>query len=96
MEGISVGFLAMARAGYHGRNSADLVAAIRAGVTALRSFDPLCVSIQATGAHERMSVAQLFVANLPLYSYGLGSPRSPIRATGSSISRQSKPAAAVR
>jgi diacylglycerol kinase (ATP) len=70
VEGISVGFLALARAGYHGRNSADLVAGIRAGASALRSFDPLCVSVEAEEA-ERMRVGQLFVANLPLYSYGL-------------------------
>lgn len=71
VEGISVGFLALARASYHGRNSADLVAGVRAGALALRRFDPLCVSVEAEGADERLRVGQLFVANLPLYSYGL-------------------------
>jgi diacylglycerol kinase (ATP) len=71
VEGVSVGFLALARAGYRGRNSADLVAGVRAGAAALRAFDPLCVSVEAEGAGERLRVGQLFVANLPLYSYGL-------------------------
>ena len=71
VEGVSVGFLAVARAGYHGRNSADLVAGIRAGLAAVRSFDPLCVGVETDEAAERMRVGQLFVANLPLYSYGL-------------------------
>lgn len=71
VEGVSVGFLAIARAGYKGQNSGDLVAGVRAGLAALRSFDPFCVEVETDGAAERMRVSQLFVANLPLYSYGL-------------------------
>ena len=71
VEGASVGFLAIARSGYRGRNSADFLAGIRAGIAALTKFDPLCVEVEAHGDSERMRVGQLFVANLPLYSYGL-------------------------
>jgi diacylglycerol kinase (ATP) len=71
VEGVSVGLHAVARAGYRGRNSADVGAALRVGFSALRAFDgvPLCVS--SDGASELLEVGQLFVANLSLYAFGL-------------------------
>lgn len=71
VEGVSVGFLAMARAQYRARHSADTPAAVRAGLSALRQFDPLCVEVETDAPPERLLVSQLFVANLPLYSFGL-------------------------
>lgn len=71
VEGVSVGLLALARAGYRARNSADLAVAARAGLAALRRFDPFCVAVESRQAGERLRVGQLFVANLPLYSFGL-------------------------
>lgn len=67
VEGISAGFLAQARSRYHGRNSADLGAAIRAGARALTRFKSLDVHVGG----EHLTLAQLFVANLPLYAFGL-------------------------
>jgi diacylglycerol kinase family enzyme len=71
VEGISVGFHAVARAGYNGRNSADLVAGARAAVRALARFRPLAVGIEVDGSFEVQRIGQLFVANMPLYGFGL-------------------------
>jgi diacylglycerol kinase (ATP) len=71
VEGISVGFLAVARSQYHAKNSKDVRAAVRAGAAALRSFHPYCVRVEGRTGVERMQVSQLFVANLPLYAFGL-------------------------
>jgi diacylglycerol kinase family enzyme len=70
-EGVSVGFLADARARYHGRNSADVLAALKAGAAALAAFHPLGVRVTSAGGSEELALAQLFVANLPLYAFGL-------------------------
>jgi diacylglycerol kinase (ATP) len=70
-EGVSVGFLAEARARYHGRNSGDAFAALRAGADALAAFHPLDVCVTTDHASEELQLAQLFVANLPLYAFGL-------------------------
>ena len=70
-EGVSVGFLAQARTRYHGRNSADALAALRAGAGALAGFHPLGVRVTAGRVREELRLAQLFVANLPLYAFGL-------------------------
>jgi diacylglycerol kinase family enzyme len=70
-EGLSVGFLAEARSRYHGRNSADVLAALRAGAGALAAFHPLGVRVTTGGGSEELALAQLFVANLPLYAFGL-------------------------
>jgi diacylglycerol kinase (ATP) len=71
VEGVSVGFLAVARSFYRASNSMDVRAASRAGVAALRSFNPFCVFVEGRHGVERMRVSQLFVANLPLYAFGL-------------------------
>jgi diacylglycerol kinase (ATP) len=71
VEGISVGFLAQARVRYGGRNSGDRLRAVRAGADALARFHPLDVRVTAGTVREDLRLAQLFVANLPLYAFGL-------------------------
>jgi diacylglycerol kinase (ATP) len=71
VEGVSVGFLALARARYRGANSADIVAGAAAGLAALARFRPLCIGIDADGSAEVTKLGQLFVANLPRYGFGL-------------------------
>jgi diacylglycerol kinase family enzyme len=71
VEGVSVGFLAQARVRYHGRNSADVPAAVRAGAAALARFHPLTARVTRSAGTEALQLAQLFVANLPLYEFGL-------------------------
>lgn len=71
VESVSVGFLAHARVRYHGRNSADLRAGVRAGAAALRRFHPLGAHVTGATGTESLPLAQLFVANLPLYEFGL-------------------------
>jgi diacylglycerol kinase (ATP) len=68
---VSVGFLAQARVRYHGRNSADMLAGVRAGATALARFHPCAASVTEPDRSLTMHVAQLFVANLSLYEFGL-------------------------
>ena len=70
-EGLSVGFLASARVRYHAHNSSDVLAALRAGAGALAAFHPLAVRVTSAGRCEELALAQLFVANLPLYAFGL-------------------------
>ena len=71
VEGLSVGFLAQARVRYHGRNSADVLAALRAGAAALARFHPLAARVEGPWGAEALHLSQLFVANLPLYEFGL-------------------------
>jgi diacylglycerol kinase (ATP) len=71
VEGVSVGFLAQARVRYHGRNSADLLAGVRAGAAALARFHPLAARVTGSDGAETLHFSQLFVANLPLYEFGL-------------------------
>ena len=71
VEGASVGFLARARTRYRGRNSAGRAAALRAGAAALAAYAPMEVHVVAPGRDEHLRLAQLFVANLPLYAFGL-------------------------
>lgn len=71
VESVSVGFLAQARVRYHGRNSADLAAGLRAGAGALAHFHPFATAVSAPGRCESLELAQVFVANLPLYEFGL-------------------------
>lgn len=71
VEGVSVGFLAQARVRYHGRNSADVSAAVRAGAAALAHFHPLTARVTSSVGAEALQLSQLFVANLPLYEFGL-------------------------
>jgi diacylglycerol kinase (ATP) len=71
VEGLSVGFLADARSAYHAANSADIREALSVGANALRHFHPHRATIEHAATRERLEVAQLFVANLPLYAFGL-------------------------
>jgi diacylglycerol kinase family enzyme len=71
VESVSVGFLAQARVRYHGRNSADLLAGARAGAAALARFHPLAAKVRGPNRTDELRLAQLFVANLPLYEFGL-------------------------
>ena len=67
IEGVSVGFHAMARARYSAVNSTDMRAAVGAGLSAVGSFRPVPVALELDGDAELAPLAQLFVANLPLY-----------------------------
>jgi diacylglycerol kinase (ATP) len=71
VEGVSVGFLALARARYHAANSADVLAAAGAALAAAIHFHPLEVTVETDGAVARLHIGQLFVANLPRYGTGL-------------------------
>jgi diacylglycerol kinase (ATP) len=71
VEGVSAGFHALARAGYHGANSSDLGAAVRAGVGAVTRFKPLVVGLEIDGEFEVVRIGQLFAANLPFFGPGL-------------------------
>ena len=71
VESVSVGFLAQARVRYHGRNSADLLAGARAGAATLSRFHPLGTYVAGPSGEELLELSQLFVANLPLYEFGL-------------------------
>jgi diacylglycerol kinase family enzyme len=67
VEGISVGFHAMARTQYTAKNSTDIKAAIRAGIGAVRNFEPPTIALSVDGDSRLVKIAQLFVANMPLY-----------------------------
>lgn len=71
VEGVSVGFHAVARAHYRSGNSTDVLAALRAAAEAVRHFTGTTVTAVFGGERLRIRVAQLFVANLPLYAFGL-------------------------
>ena len=71
VEGVSVGYHALARARYRATNSADLGAGARAAVAALADFRPFPVAIESDGEVEILTVGQLFAANFPLYGPGL-------------------------
>ena len=71
LEGVSVGYHALARANYHGTNSADMAAGIKAGVGALARFEPITIAIETDGDLEVLKLSQLFVANFPLFGFGL-------------------------
>jgi diacylglycerol kinase (ATP) len=71
VEGISVGFHAIARANYHGKNSTDVREGIRAGLGALARFEPFAVCLTLDGSTEIVRISQLFVTNTPLYGPSL-------------------------
>jgi len=72
VEGLSVGFLASARTRFDHGNSAATLPALAAGVRAWGAFHPLGVHVTWHGQDEGdLRIAQLFVANLPLYEFGL-------------------------
>jgi diacylglycerol kinase (ATP) len=67
VEGISVGFHAVARARYSAVNSTDLRAAVGAGFSAIRAYHPVPVALELDGDAELAPFGQLFAANLPFY-----------------------------
>ena len=67
VEGVSVGFHALARARYSAVNSTDVRAALGAGYSAIRDFRPVPVALELDGRAELAPLGQLFAANLPLY-----------------------------
>jgi diacylglycerol kinase family enzyme len=71
VEGVSVGFHAIARSGYSAANSADTLAGIKVGLGALANFGPLTMAVERDGALEVLRTAQLFAVNFPLYGPGL-------------------------
>jgi diacylglycerol kinase (ATP) len=71
VEAVSMGFLAEARTHYHGDNSAHLASGLVAGAQALATFRPLHVRIGLPDSNAELAVTQIFVANLPLYAFGL-------------------------
>jgi diacylglycerol kinase (ATP) len=71
VEGVSVGFHAIARSHYKGANSADTAAGIRAGLGALAHFEPMTMAVGLDGSCELMRLSQLFVVNMPLFGPGL-------------------------
>jgi diacylglycerol kinase (ATP) len=71
VEGVSAGFHARARANYHGTNSADFGAGLKAGLGALTNYEQIAIGLETDGTHEVVRIGQLFVANLPLFGFGL-------------------------
>jgi diacylglycerol kinase (ATP) len=71
VEGVSVGFHAIARSGYHATNSADVGAAVRTGAEAFARFRPIAVGLEVDGDVEVLRTAQLFVVNTPRFGPGL-------------------------
>jgi diacylglycerol kinase family enzyme len=71
VEGVSVGFHALARSQYRAKNSADTAAGIRAGLGALVRFEPMTMAVGLDGSCELMRLTQLFVVNMPLFGPGL-------------------------
>jgi diacylglycerol kinase (ATP) len=67
VEGVSVGFHALARAEYRGQNSTDVAAGLKAGLGALFRFKPITVGLSVDGEPEVARLGQLFAANMPLY-----------------------------
>ena len=67
VEGVSVGFHAVARARYAAVNSTDVRAAVGAGLSAIRAFDRAPVALELDGDAELATFGQLFLANLPFY-----------------------------
>jgi diacylglycerol kinase family enzyme len=71
VEGVSVGVHAVARAQYRSGNSTDALAALRAVAEATRHFTGTTVTAVFGDERLRVRVAQLFVANFPLFAFGL-------------------------
>jgi diacylglycerol kinase family enzyme len=71
VEGASVGAHAVARERYRARTSTDYAAAVRAGVSAVRRFRGVSIVLETDGVMFGGRIAQLFIANLPLYAFGL-------------------------
>jgi diacylglycerol kinase (ATP) len=71
VEGVSVGFHALARVKYRAENSAALIQGLAVGISTLRKFRPVEIVLESDGVEHVVTIAQLFVANLPLYGFGL-------------------------
>jgi diacylglycerol kinase (ATP) len=71
VEGVSVGFHALARSQYKAKNSADTAAGIRAGIGALARFEPVTMAVAIDGSCRLMRLTQLFVVNTPLFGPSL-------------------------
>jgi diacylglycerol kinase (ATP) len=71
VEGVSVGFHALARVKYRAENSAALLHGLAVGLETLRKFRPVTVVVESNGERQVLTVGQLFVSNLPLYGFGL-------------------------
>ena len=71
VEGISVGFHALARTQYTAKNSADVVAGIRAGLGAVAGFEPPTIALALDGDARLVTITQLFVANMPFFGPSL-------------------------
>ena len=71
VEGVSVGFHALARVNYRAENSGALWQGLRVGLGALGKFRPLSVVVKSNGESEVVTVGQLFASNLPLYGFGM-------------------------
>lgn len=71
VEGASVGFHAVARARYRARNSSEVWTAARAAAAALRRFRGARVVVETDGVVRAGRIAQVFVANMPLYGFEL-------------------------
>jgi diacylglycerol kinase (ATP) len=67
VEGVSIGFHAMARANYSAKNSTDVRAGIRAGLAGLKSFEPFAVCLTLDGETQIVPISQLFVTNTPFF-----------------------------
>ena len=65
------GMAYVARSRYHEENSAHLGSALAAGAHALASFHPLHERLELPDGRVELELTQLFVANLPLYGFGL-------------------------
>jgi diacylglycerol kinase (ATP) len=71
VEGVSVGFHALARSEYRAANSADTLAGIKAGIGALARFGSMTLAVEHDGTLEVLRAAQLFVVNFPLFGPSL-------------------------
>ncbi len=71
VEGISVGFHAIARNLYSAKNSADVAEGIRAGLRAVGGFEPPTIALSIDGTSSVITIAQLFVVNMPLFGPSL-------------------------
>jgi diacylglycerol kinase (ATP) len=71
VEGVSVGFHAMARVKYRADNSAALLHGLTVGLETLGKFRPVNVVVESNGERQVLTVGQLFASNLPLYGFGL-------------------------
>jgi diacylglycerol kinase (ATP) len=73
LEGVSVGYHAMARARYRGVNSSDTAAGVAAALSAFAHFEPVSIALELDGDIELRRLGQLFVVNFPLFG-----PRLPV------------------